>query len=133
MPPQSEYRTLREFLVAHITTGDQETTHTKIRGGKSSIAGKYHIPENKLDKFYNLYYTSVISKNETEHLTEKQLTNEGPILVDLDFRYDMTVKKRLYQQDHVDAIVGEYADKLQEIFAFKMVISFRSIFLRNPR
>ena len=132
MPPQSEYRTLNEFLRAHKTNVKEQTTHTKIPGGGRE-AGAYCIPEADLEKFFDLYYKSVISKNETEHLTEKQLANGGPILVDLDFRYDASISDRQYQQEHVDAIVGEYADKLQEIFAFENGDNFPIYIFEKPK
>ena len=132
MPPQSEYRTLNEFLRAHKTNVKEQTTHTKIPGGGRE-AGAYCIPEADLEKFFDLYYKSVISKNETEHLTEKQLANGGPILIDFDFRYEASISDRQYHQEHVDAIVGEYADKLQEIFAFENGDNFPIYIFEKPK
>ena len=140
MPQKKEYRNLKEFLTLHlISSADKDktiTTHTRIpssKQGKHQGAGAYSISEDELDTFYDLYYDTVIIQREKEHLTEKQLDTEGPILLDFDFRYAADVKKRLFTQEHVDAIVGEYADKLQEIFVFNDKDQFPIYVFEKPK
>ena len=59
------------------------------------------------------YYNSVINGNKEEFLTEKQLEN-GPIAVDFDFRYDLSVKTKQYSSIHITSIIDLYLNILKE-------------------
>ena len=82
-------------------------TNTSIKGGS------YSIPDDKYSQFLQAYYNSVINGNKEEFLTEKQLEN-GPIAVDFDFRYDLSVKTKQYSSIHITSIIHLYLNILKE-------------------
>ena len=108
-----------------ITTYNQESLekairthiHTRIGGGKESkiYGGTYNIPNSEERGFLDLYYEHVFVNGEKEYLTEKQLIENGPLLIDIDLRYDISVTKKQHTNDHIIDLVVLYADKLSEI------------------
>ena len=82
-------------------------TNTSIKGGSFSI------PDDKYGMFLQSYYNSVISCNKEEFLTEKQLDN-GPIAVDFDFRYDLSVTTKQYTHIHISSIINLYLNILKD-------------------
>lgn len=82
-------------------------TNTSIKGGSFSI------PDDKYGTFLQSYYNSVISANKEEFLTEKQLDN-GPIAVDFDFRYDLSVTTKQYSHIHISSIINLYLNILKD-------------------
>ena len=94
----SQNITLQEFLDNH--KGDSLWTHTSLKGGK------YFIPDEHKDQFYELYVES-IRDQEKQYLTEK--TSEiGPLRVDFDFIYGTEVKKHLHTPEQVSAFCLAY-------------------------
>ena len=89
-------------------------THTRIGSKEHSIyGGTYNI--EYCDEFWSKYYNNIfINKNE-EFLTEKQI-DDGPLLVDIDMRYDMSVKTRQHTKEHIIDIIDLYLKKLLKIF-----------------
>ena len=53
-------------------------------------------------------------KGELEYMTEKQLIEDGPILIDLDFRYDTSVTTRQHTEAHLIDMIAEYLNKLND-------------------
>ena len=47
-------------------------------------------------------------------MTEKQLIENGPILIDLDFRYETSVTTRQHTDEHLIDMLAEYLSKLNE-------------------
>ena len=84
-----------------------QATHTSMSGGA------YHIPDNKMDEFYQIYYDHVFGINKEMNLTERQ-HECGPILVDFDFRYDGIVGRQ-HTIDDVKSIVYIYTEELKSI------------------
>ena len=87
-------------------------THTRIpdKSGHSSYGGSYHIPNE--DDFLKIYYNDIISKNKTEHLTEKQLDN-GAIAIDLDLHFPPEIKTRKITNENINNVVYEYLSCLE--------------------
>ena len=50
--------------------------------------GKYYIPDEKLSKFHNFYHHHVFDNGFDCHIVERHQTI-GPIVIDLDFKYEM--------------------------------------------
>lgn len=97
-------------------------THTRI-GAKGKIkGGSYYIPPDKLDKFYELYTEHVFGCNKNEYLTEVQHKDKGPILIDLDFRYEPTITKRQHNENDIIAIVGTYLDTIKTIVDMNEIV-----------
>lgn len=118
----SSYNNLFEFLQAHKTTKDKgNITHTRIGDKTRNIyAGSYSIPDEELDLFYKLYSNHVFVKKQAEYLTEVQRkTDNIPLLVDFDFRYDPSIKDRQHDIEHIVGICEVYIEAIQNIFNFE--------------
>jgi P4 family phage/plasmid primase-like protien len=82
-------------------TGPKEHTHTIIPDQSYGVfGGTFNIPEDKIDDFYEIYKTHIYKFNKNAYMTEKQL-EEGPILIDVDFRYTVDIEDRQHTKNHV--------------------------------
>ena len=100
--------TLRDFLESH--KADRVWTHTSLAGGK------YFIPQDDLNRFYDLYVDSILDQ-EKQYLTEKP-TDIGPLRIDFDFIYPGSeVTSHQHTRDQVcsfaKAYMGEISNYLQ--------------------
>ena len=96
----------------------EEITHTKIGNKDLGISGgSYHIPNDKLDEFYSFYVQDVFTRRKDFYLTEKQISN-GQIMIDLDFRYDNSVKERQHGDEEIIEILELLTDNLKNIINF---------------
>ena len=111
---------------------DKVSTNTRIGGDPALFAGNFHIPENEYSQFLKLYWDEIIQKNKPEYLTEAQLPTDGPILVDLDFRFEYSVASRQYTEDDVADIVNEYLDELKRIYQFEETSQFSVYVMEKP-
>jgi len=132
MSVTSQFKDLNEFLSKHsaknelINRTNISPTHTRIPDKTLNIyGGSYIIPSEELPLFYKLYYENVFIKKKMEYLTERQLCNNGPILVDLDFRYKYDVENRQHTKNHVQDLINLiYLELLKEFFLFEQNKSF---------
>lgn len=135
LPIKKKYRNIEDFLKKHIYQKEntsQKITNTRI-GNESThtFGGSYSISEEEYQAFLSLYVKDVIAKGETDYITEKQL-EKGPILCDLDFRFDSSVTKRQYTQDDIYAIVEEYLEVLKIIYHFDETTTFPVFVFQKP-
>lgn len=94
----------------------EKCTHTRLKDVELGIkGGAYLIPESELDDFYKKYYNNVFVEGKQEYLTEIQHEDGGPILVDFDFRYDVSVEERKHSKDHVVDMVLLYMNTLKKL------------------
>ena len=113
----------QEFMKNHIATkdenGSKKYTHTRIgndKTGKAKIyGGSYYIPQEDWDEFVALYHNEVFVKSKLEYLTERQLRTGGALLIDLDFRYDITITKRQHTKDHIVDLLEVYLDEIKKM------------------
>ena len=107
------------YLKSKYASKGTTYTHTRIGDTASKIhGGSYNIPENERNKFWQIYYNHVLKEANLEYLTEKQLIDNGPILVDIDLRYGTSITSRQHSKEHIqDAVVvyGEEIDKLLQV------------------
>jgi P4 family phage/plasmid primase-like protien len=109
---------MRQF---YMKKNDQATaglsfTHTRIPSQPHGVTGgTFYIPSEKLPEFWAKYSKHVVMNRRHEYLTEKQLTGAGPILVDLDFRYDASIDTRQHKKEDVENIVELYMEELSKI------------------
>jgi hypothetical protein len=90
-------------------------THTKIGNKELNIyGGSYNIPN--LSEFWDKYYQYVFVEKNKEYLTEKQLIDNGPLLVDIDLRYEPSIKSRQHNKDHLIDLIALYANKLNLLY-----------------
>ncbi len=122
MTTSSQYNDLSEFLSKHNAKNADKDLITHTRIGKTELnvyGGSFIINKEELPVFYRLYYEHVFVKNRKEYLTEKQLQETGPLLIDFDFRYDFSVTKRVHTQEHIQDIISLYLEELKEFFVFE--------------
>lgn len=135
IPKQSTYKDFNDFVTKHIIPkGVTKTiTNTRIGDKNSNIyGGSYNIPDAEYATFLNLYIRDVLLPKKKEYFTEKQRENDGPILVDLDFRHDYDVDERQYTLEHIEDLVDAYLDELKEIYQFDDSTTFSIFVLEKP-
>ena len=117
------YNSLDGLLRCNKASKGGPCSHTRIPNIDLNIyAGSYNIPEVYVDKFNELYYKKVFTKNQQkEYLTEKQdRINGGPILVDIDLKFDPSVTERPWGANEISDLIGLYVDTLSEYFEFEV-------------
>ena len=109
--PKITIKHYETFLKNH-SVKDKGNIHNFTRIGDTSLniyGGKYYIPDEDLSEFYKLYKNYVFTNKKNEYLTEVQLEDgNGPILIDLDFRYERNVNTRQHDKDDILNIVDCY-------------------------
>lgn len=110
---------LKEHSIPKEKSGEIAQTNTRIGDKDANIyGGSYHISNEDYPQFLELLYSHIFEKNNLEYLTEKQILNEGPILVDLDLRFGLDVETRQYTIDHIGDLLDNYVNVLNHIFQF---------------
>lgn len=104
---------VQQFLVQYLepkgNPNNKIITNTRIPGSKGQVlGGSYSIPDDKYNEFLEKYQQDILDNNLCEHLTEKQLDNNGALLVDLDLKYDINVNKRLHTKTHIEDLIDDY-------------------------
>ena len=109
----------------YIKKGDPSSaglsfTHTRIPSPEHGVTGgTFCILPEKLQEFWAKYSKHVIVNRRHEYLTEKQLQNAGPILVDLDFRYGAHIDSRQHTMNDIENIIGLYMDEISKLLAIE--------------
>jgi P4 family phage/plasmid primase-like protien len=131
---EATYKNLVDFLIKHRAKElNKPITHTKIPSTELNLyGGSYHIDKNELPTYYSLYYEHVFLRKNLEYLTEVQLPESGPILVDLDFKYDKSIKTRQHTPEHVFDIIHEYLLQIKELLDVQENISFPIYVMEKP-
>ena len=111
---------LQEFLGKHNydkNVHQNGYTNTRIGDKKLQVyGGTFYIPDEKYEEFLKLYYNDVVAKKKKEYLTEKQLTDEGAIAIDLDFRHELQTDERQYTFTHIISFIDLYVSKIEGLF-----------------
>jgi hypothetical protein len=107
--------TLASFLSQHKVTNKGPFTHTSIGDTLNGIfPGTYNIPDDKFDEFMSIYYRDITVEYNCNYLTEKQLSN-GPIAIDLDFRYTKEITTRQHTRDMILDVIMAVVDEAKII------------------
>ena len=114
---------LEDFLKANRVYDRTNTkiTHTALPNPGIRPGGSYHIPVDKMEAFYQVYYNDVFVKDQTYHLTEAHHQEVSPILIDLDFRQkndDNPDVKKIYTEEDIKTylrvfhtVLAQYIDE----------------------
>ena len=105
-----------KYLYKMRSTGDNKYTHTRIGDKDSQIYGGTYTIEN-MDEFYKKYYDYVFKKGNKEYLTERQLIEDGPLLVDVDLKFNNDIKERKITKDHIVDLIMLYMTKISEVYS----------------
>lgn len=125
MTTTSQYKDLNEFLAKHNAKNEKlnngvSATHTRIGDKELNIyGGSYIVPNENLPTFHSLYYDSIFKYKKLDYLTEKQLENNGQILIDFDFRYKHDVENRQHTSEHVQDMVLLYLEEIKKFLLFE--------------
>jgi P4 family phage/plasmid primase-like protien len=114
--------------------GIGQPTHTRIKNEEHKInGGIYSIHDQTIADFHKAYITKVFKNKQPEYMTEKQLENEGPLVVDIDERYPATIKERQHDLDFITEIIEWYCEALvDEIFQFHEGHQFDVYVMEKP-
>lgn len=114
----NENASLSQYLFQHKCKGNINisSTHTRIPDKDLNIyPGAYIINNNETESFKAVYCDKVFANKQQEFLTEAQLPIAGPILIDLDFRYDTEIDERQHSEDHISDLIELYLQNLKKI------------------
>ena len=111
---------LHQFITKHRhIKGENNLTHTRIPNPSLNIyGGSFCIEGDDLKKFNQLYYNHIFKEHQKEYLTEKQLSTGGPLLIDIDLRFESTIKTRLYNENHIIDLIQLYLEELKKLVIF---------------
>ncbi len=113
--------------------GKYPITHTRIPSAtRARRGGSYHIPDSELAELNQLCYQHIFVDGNEENLTEVQ-RNVGPLMIDLDFRYDVEVTERQHTEAHVFDTVEQYVEILKDILNLSDVESFSVWVMEKPK
>jgi hypothetical protein len=109
--------TLHKILSKSTITKDDNDKRTNTRmpeKDKELYGGNYNIQD--YDDFLKQYYNYIFIDENTDTLTEKQLLDDGPLLVDIDLHYNTSITERQHTKEHIIDIIMEYAECLSNTF-----------------
>ena len=101
---------ISSFLEEHVVESGKVHTHTSMHNPKAA----YFIKNAELDTFYHLYETAILSGQEL-HITEKR-QELYPMVVDLDFKYDLETFDRKHNETHIRKIIDLYVTEICNLF-----------------
>lgn len=105
---------INNFLEEHVVQEGQTHTHTSMFNPKKS----YCIKNSELDTFYTLYEEAIFAKKEL-HITEKR-EEISPIVIDLDFKYELETFERKHNETHIKKIIELYVSEICALFNIEM-------------
>ena len=122
----NKYDNLDTFLKLNKSKPKKTISHTRIGNKTVPIiyGGSYNIINDDISEFYKLYYKKVFVQKKHEFITEVQNKEGGPILIDMDFRYDKDVEERPHTPGHIDDIVDLYLTEIEKILELPSQMEF---------
>tara|TARA_Y100000389_G_scaffold188065_3_gene210136 strand:- start:996 stop:3779 length:2784 start_codon:yes stop_codon:yes gene_type:complete len=100
-------RKFHTFLKSKCAGKGVPLTNTRIGDKDKNIyGGSYQI--NNYEEFIEKYYEHVFLENNLEYLTETQLIENGPLLIDIDLCYQKGTKTKQHSHEHVIDLVMAY-------------------------
>lgn len=113
-------KNFEQYLAIHKTENGKSHTHTRIGDKKLGLfGGSYTIQPEEWEDFMKKYFNNVFEQGKKEYLTEKQLIEDGPILLDFDFRYKTEIKEKQHKEEHIIDMLYIYAEKIAELVAVR--------------
>ena len=104
------------FMKQRYSKKGEQHTHTRIGSEKLGISGgAFTVQPEDIGEFYKKYTDHVFIQGRQEYLTERQLPDNGPGLIDIDERYAPSVESRQHTKDHVSNLVEMIIDQLSDL------------------
>lgn len=105
--------TFDDYVKSHVAGKGEKYTHTRIPDKELKIyGGIYNICDEEQSNFLNHYYDKVFVKGQMEYMTEKQLVEDGPLLIDVDMRYSTDITDRQHTHEHTLDLIMLYGEKI---------------------
>lgn len=106
-----------KFLTKYECKKGQPCTHTRIGDRSMGVyAGSWFIPDDKYVEFYKHYVNKVFINKKQEYMTEKQ-RDDGPLLIDIDFRYSVDTDERQHTEDDIINFLEMLMKQIEKIFS----------------
>lgn len=119
MPRQKDNSVMFQEYLKTFTLGKnsgKEYTHTRIGDTTLNVyGGSYNIPKEEYKTFIEKYYEHVFVNGNQEFLTEKQLIDNGPILIDLDLRYSTDIETRQHNENDIIEFINCYINHMKDV------------------
>jgi len=123
---------LNDYLKRHYIEKGVPHTHTRIGDKENKISGgSYSILDD--EEFLKIYYENVFVKGNKEFLTEKQLIENGPLVVDIDMRYSTDITERQHTKEHIFDGIGTYADNISKLFDIEDNFKIEVFIMEKPK
>ena len=106
---------LKNFLTKHKIKKGDEFTHTSLGSPPKSFPGSYYIPLEEYSEFIDLYYEHVFVKKRQSFLTERHQPGHGPILIDIDLRFNGILEERIYTIELIQSFLDIYIEELTKL------------------
>jgi P4 family phage/plasmid primase-like protien len=104
------------FIKQRYSKKGEQHTHTRIGSEKLGISGgTYTVPSDDIGEFFRKYTDHVFMQGRQEYLTERQLVDNGPGLIDIDERYDPAIETRQHTKEHISNLVETIIDQLSDM------------------
>lgn len=131
---QIDYESFMEMhRISKEEASTKEITNARITDdANNSKGGRFSIPGTEYPKFLDAYFRDVVKPGRKETITELQLVDDGPCLVDFDFRFPYECDRRMYSQENVEDFIGAYLEELKRIFQFDRDSKFSIYVLEKP-
>ena len=133
-----KYAGFQDFIKKHLIRKNEgnptkDITNTRIGSKDDKIyGGAYEISNTEYKLFLDLYSKDILGENKKEYLTEKQLTDDGPLLVDIDLRHDLDVDERQYTKEHIEDMIDIYLETLKEVYQLDSTCKFTIFVQQKP-
>ena len=121
---KNEFSNLNKFLEKRRVKKGDEFTHTTMGNGINKFPGSYYISKEDIVDFHELYYEEAFINKQELNITEKHC-EISPILIDLDFRFDLTDMNkddgkydRQYNETHIQNFILLYCNILVNIIDY---------------
>lgn len=104
-----------QFMKKFSSKDKTQYNYTKIGNEKLGIhGGCYYIPPDHIDSFYAFYKRHVWDDHHEAYFTERQYP-EGPLLIDLDFRFSADMTERCHTPKDIVFLTQTLFQLLNEI------------------
>jgi hypothetical protein len=106
---------MSQHNLKNMESNDKPLTHTRMPNVDMNIyPGSFVFSKDELKNFLSIYTQHVFVNRKKEYLTEKQIKN-GPLLVDMDFRYNKDIVTRQHSKEDKKDIILLYLDEIKEV------------------